>query len=119
MINKDLNPFLLADGYKTSHANMYPEGTTLVYANFTPRSMKYSPDGVEKIVSIGQQMTIRMIHELFKNNFFNKPKEEVIDEIQLIYSAYLGSEYDVSRIAALHDLGYLPLKLKALVFSSP
>lgn len=114
MINKDLNPFLLADGYKTSHANMYPEGTTLVYANFTPRSMKYAPDGVEKIVSMGQQMTIRMIHELFKDNFFDKPKKEVIDEIQLIYSAYLGSEYDVSRIAALHDLGYLPIIVKSL-----
>lgn len=109
-----MNPFFMTDGYKTSHHKMYPEGTTLVYSNFTPRSNKYAPKGCDKIVSFGQQMIVRQIKEIFDTNFFSKKKEEVCGEIKKEYSLYLGSDYDVSHIEALWDLGYLPLKVKSL-----
>ena len=107
-----INPFLLCDGYKTSHKDMYPEGTNLVYSNFTPRSNKYS--GSDYVISFGQQLTIQWIKDVFKYNFFNIDKTEVCNEIKKEYSMYLGYEYDVSHIEELHDLGYLPLVVKSI-----
>jgi nicotinamide phosphoribosyltransferase len=49
------NPLLMTDGYKTSHHKMYPEGTTLVYSNFTPRSVKRMPETAIDIVVFGIQ----------------------------------------------------------------
>lgn len=108
-----LNPLLLTDGYKTGHHQQYPKGTTLVYSNFTPRSNKYAPKGCDKVMSFGQQMMAKQIHEAFET-FFNSPKEQVCGEIKRELSLYLNTDYDVSHFEALHDLGYLPVKIKAL-----
>ena len=51
-----MNPFLATDGYKTGHHLMYPQKTSLVYSNFTPRSLRHAPEGVTEVVSFGQQM---------------------------------------------------------------
>jgi nicotinamide phosphoribosyltransferase len=59
-------------------------------------------------------MTVIQIHELFRDNFFSKNKEEVCGEIKREYSTYLGCDYDVSHIEKLHDLGYLPIKIKSI-----
>jgi nicotinamide phosphoribosyltransferase len=91
---------------------MYPNGTQLVYSNFTPRSNKYGPTGVDKLVSFGQQMIMKQIHEAFQNEFFSKPKDEVCGEMKRELSLYLGTDYDVSHFEALHDLGYLPIRVK-------
>jgi nicotinamide phosphoribosyltransferase len=109
-----MNPFLATDGYKTGHHRMYPQGTTLVYSNFTPRSNKYAPKGYDEVVSFGQQMVMRQIHDMFENNFFKKDKQEVCQEIKREYSMYLGMDYDVSHIEVLWDLQYLPIKVKAI-----
>ena len=109
-----MNPLLMTDGYKTSHHKMYPEGTTLVYSNFTPRNVKYMPDMAKDIVVFGIQYTIKYIDDLYNENFFNLPKDEVVGEAKRYLSSYLGTDYDVSHFEALHDLGYLPIKVKAL-----
>lgn len=109
-----MNPFFATDGYKTGHHLMYPEGTTTVYSNFTPRDNKYAPQGINKVVSFGQQLTMMKIHNMFKFNFFDQPKVEVCAEIATELSMYLGGSYDVSHIEDLHDLSYLPIKVKAL-----
>jgi nicotinamide phosphoribosyltransferase len=109
-----VNPVLAIDGYKTSHRPMYPQGTKLVYINFTPRSVKNMHPHAKKIVVFGIQYTMRYIHDLFKEHFFNKPKNEVIGEAKRVLSSYLGCDYDVSHLAALHELGYLPIRAKAL-----
>ena len=109
-----LNPLLLTDGYKTGHHQQYPKGTTLVYSNFTPRSNKYAPKGCDKVMSFGQQMMAKQIHESFEKDFFGRPKEEVCSEIKRELSLYLNTDYDVSHFEQLHDLGYLPVKIKAL-----
>lgn len=109
-----MNPLLLTDGYKTGHHQQYPKGTTLVYSNFTPRSNKYAPKGCDQIVSFGQQMVVQQIHEAFQREFFDRPKEEVCGEMRTELSMYLGTNYDVSHFEALHDLGYLPIAVKAL-----
>lgn len=113
-MKKQINPLLLTDGYKTGHHRQYPENTTLVYSNFTPRSNKYAPKGCDKIVSFGQQMIMKQIHDSFYNEFFSRPKDEVCGEMKRELSMYLGTDYDVSHFEALHDLGYLPIHVKAI-----
>jgi nicotinamide phosphoribosyltransferase len=109
-----MNPLLLTDGYKTGHHQQYPKGTTLVYSNFTPRSNKYAPKGCDQIVSFGQQMVMKQIHEAFQNEFFSKPKEDVCGEMKRELSLYLGTDYDVTHFEKLHDLGYLPIHVKGI-----
>ena len=109
-----MNPLFLTDGYKTGHHQQYPRGTTLVYSNFTPRSNKYAPKGCDQLVSFGQQMIMSQIHEAFAKDFFSKPKDEVCGEMKRELSMYLNTDYDVSHFEALHDLGYLPITVKAL-----
>ncbi len=109
-----INPLLLTDGYKTGHHQQYPEGTTLVYSNFTPRSLKHAPKHCNEIVSFGQQLVMKIIHESFENDFFSQPKEIVCGEMKRELSMYLNTDYDVSHFEALHDLGYLPIKVKAI-----
>ena len=110
----NMNPLLLTDGYKTGHHQQYPKGTTLVYSNFTPRSNKYAPKGCDQVVSFGQQMVMKQIHEAFQNEFFSKPKEEVCGEMKRELSMYLGTDYDVTHFEKLHDLGYLPIHVKGI-----
>lgn len=93
---------------------MYKPNTTKVYSNFTPRSLKYAPYGVTKIVNFGQQMVFREIHEIFTENFFKQPKDVVCQEIKREYSLVLNCDFDVSHIEKLHDLGYLPIHVKSL-----
>ena len=109
-----INPLLLTDGYKTGHHMQYPECTTLVYSNFTPRSNKYAPKGCDKVVSFGQQMVMKQIHDAFRDEFFNKMKSEVCGEMKKELSMYLGTDYDVTHFEKLHDLGYLPIHVSII-----
>ncbi len=43
----------LLDSYKLGHIHQYPDNTTKVYSNFTPRASKI--DGVDKVVFVGLQ----------------------------------------------------------------
>jgi nicotinamide phosphoribosyltransferase len=86
----------------------------LVYSNFTPRSNKYAPKGCDQLVSFGQQLIVKQIHDAFANEFFNRPKDEVCGEMKQELSMYLNTDYDVSHFEALHDLGYLPIHIKAI-----
>jgi nicotinamide phosphoribosyltransferase len=109
-----MNPLFLTDGYKTGHHQQYPKGTTLVYSNFTPRSNKYAPKGCDKVVSFGQQLIMKQLHNTFENEFFSRPKDEVCGEMKRELSMYLNTDYDVSHFEALHDLGYLPISVKII-----
>lgn len=109
-----MNPLFLTDGYKTGHNKMYPKGTTLVYSNFTPRSNKYAPKGCDEVVSFGQQMVMKQIHETFQRDFFSQPKDVVCGQMKEELTMYLGMDYDVTHFEKLHDLGYLPIEVKAI-----
>lgn len=109
-----MNELLLTDGYKTGHHQQYPKGTEEVYSNWTPRSNKYAPKGCDKVVSFGQQYVIKWLHDYFEDNFFSKNKEKVCNEIKEELSLYLNTDYDVTHYERLHDLGYLPIKVKSL-----
>ncbi len=109
-----MNSLLLTDGYKTGHHQQYPSFTEEVYSNWTARSLKHAPEGIEKVLSFGQQFAVQFIHEHFLENFFAKPKEEVCGNIKEELSLYLGQEYNVDHFEELHDLGYLPIRVKSL-----
>lgn len=114
-----LNAATLSDGYKLSHGKMYADGTTMVYSNLTPRSDRiHRKNATEfydgKLVWVGAQGAIREIHEAFEE-FFKSPKEKVVGRFARRMEGYLGGyEPAVKAISELHDLGYLPLKIKAI-----
>lgn len=109
-----INPLLMTDGYKTSHRLMYPENTSLVYSNYTCRNVKYMHDSCKDVVVFGTQYVFKYIKDLFENEFFKKDKQTICIEAKQVLSSYLGNDYDISHFESLHDLGYLPIEVKAL-----
>lgn len=109
-----MNALFLTDGYKLDHRRQYPDQTTLVYSNWTPRKSRLK--GIDKVVFFGLQYCIqKYLIEDFNNNFFNKPKAEVVLKYKNTINHYLGeNKIGIKHIEALHDLGYLPLVIKAL-----
>lgn len=138
----------LTDGYKPGHKKMLAPGTVRLAGSWIPRSIKYAPKGVKKIVSFGQQMAWMWLHDEFEENFFmRKDIEELANDFKELHtvtnnnlylehkeleekarntikqkalqfvkdmSLYLGMEYDGKHFEELWDLGYLPIKVKAL-----
>lgn len=111
---KNLNAMLLADFYKLSHREQYPENTEVVYSTWTPRASRV--DGVDKVVSFGQQAFIKdYLINFFNENFFGQPKDKVVSEYKRIVKATLGTPDPATKhIEDLHDLGYLPLLIRSL-----
>lgn len=114
-----MNPLMAIDFYKADHRRQYPEGTEYVYSNFTPRSSRLANmlDGFDdRVVFVGLQGYInRVLIEQWKREFFDKPKSEVIKKYKHRMDTSLGEgAIAISHIEALHDLGYLPLRIKAL-----
>ena len=110
---ENISPMNLIDGYKTSHREQYPVGTTLVYSNFTPRQSRVK--GINNVVMYGLQYFIKeYLIERFNKHFFDLPKQDVLDSYKKRLDNYLGTDYDISHIGELHDLGYLPIKINAL-----
>ncbi|MEJ8323239.1 nicotinate phosphoribosyltransferase [Kosakonia sacchari] len=114
----NINPILAIDGYKVSHRVQYPQGTTQVYSNFTPRSDRFfqSPVADGKLVFFGLQGFLKwFMVDLFNDGFFARPEEEVVNEYKQVMDSYLGRDaVAVDHIRALHRLGYLPLHIKSL-----
>ena len=104
----------MKDGYKVSHKNQYPVGTEVVYSNFTPRSSRIK--GSDEIVVFGIQYFIKKyIIESFDQTFFSQPKEKVVASYKRLMDGYLGVDtVTMDHIEALHDLQYMPLRIKTL-----
>ncbi len=115
-----LNPLTAIDFYKADHRRQYPEGTTLVYSNFTPRSDKLSNIPANlfngRVVFFGLQYFIKhFLIDTWNAEFFSKPKAEVVAKYKRRMDTSLGAgAIPVDHIEALHDLGYLPICIKAL-----
>ena len=113
------NPLTSIDFYKSDHRRQYPDNTTEVYSNFTARSNRlgnFQKGNNAKIVFFGLQYFIKdFLINAWNEGFFKKPKDQVIAAYKRRMDFSLGKDaIDVAHIAALHDLGYLPLKIKAL-----
>jgi len=110
----NINPLLLTDFYKVGHVFQYPPHTTLVYSNLTPRKSRMS--GCDEMVFFGLQYFMKhYLQDYFNREFFSKPKKEVVDSYARCIRTSLGSDLPTyAHIEDLHDLGYLPISIKAL-----
>ncbi|MFF2531612.1 nicotinate phosphoribosyltransferase [Brevibacillus sp. NPDC058079] len=124
------NPLLLCDFYKIAHRVQYPKGTQKVYSTWIPRSSRLN--SINKVVAFGiQSFAKEYLIDYFNVMFFDRPKEEVVYGYkEFIYFTLINpgnianlsedlleqgvQDVDSDHIAALHDLGYVPLKIKAV-----
>lgn len=105
---------LYTDFYKTDHRRQYPAGTTKVYSNLTPRISRLP--GVDHVLVFGIQYFLHdFLVDRFNKTFFRAPKGAVIRSYQRRMDTSLGlGAISTEHLEALHDLGYLPLEIKAL-----
>lgn len=110
----DIHPFLLKDFYKVDHRRQYPQGINHIYSNMTARmSRVYYSD---KIIPFGiQAMLMEYFIRQWNQNFFEKRLDAALAPYKRIIDNSLKSKritYD--HVAQLHELGYLPLVVKAI-----
>ena len=107
-------PLIQKDFYKSGHPRMFPDNTQLAYNNYVSRKSRIQ--GVEETVVFGIQYFIKeYLDKQWKENFFGEPKNEVIGKYKRITDYCLGKDsVPTDHIEALYDLGYLPIKVKAL-----
>ncbi|MFC8151857.1 nicotinate phosphoribosyltransferase [Bacillus paralicheniformis] len=105
---------LLCDFYKVSHREQYPEGTEFIYSTWTPRTSRV--ENLDRVVAFGFQGFIKKyLIDYFNENFFKRPKQDVVNEYKRVIKYTLQvDDPDASHIESLHDLGYLPIKIKAV-----
>lgn len=113
--------YMKTDGYKLGHISQYVKGTEYVYSSFTARKDKLArvieENNTRDMVLFGVQMAVQTLHNNWQETFFSKPKEEVIAKYSRRIKNYLGPDNgddQIAAMAALHDLGYLPLRIKSL-----
>lgn len=107
------HPLLLCDAYKVGHVFQYPKGTEYVYSNGTPRKSRIN--GVDSIVYVGMSYVVQeYLVRMFNEEFFFKPKQEVLDAYKRVVEKTLGGIASYEHISDLHDLGYLPVEIKSL-----
>lgn len=107
---------LQKDAYKIYHQKAYNPSVTHVYSNFTNRFNKHSniPNN-SQVLFVGLQYFIKkVLIEDWNNSFFSKSKADAVGEYSRVVNSILGKEVDVKHMESLHDLGYLPITIKAL-----
>jgi nicotinamide phosphoribosyltransferase len=115
------SPAVFTDSYKLSHKGFMEPGTEVIYSNATARSDKHfvarnlkGYDG--KAVVFGLQYFIKdFLIDYWNINFFSQPKEKAVGKFKRTIDAYLGpGAVSMQHFEQLHDLGYLPIRLKSL-----
>lgn len=108
-----IQPIAFSDFYKTDHRRQYPDGTELVYSNFTPRGSRI--DGVDHVVVFGIQYFIKeFLIKRFNEGFFDVPKDVAVARYRRRLDNALGKNAVImEHIEDLHDLGYLPVEIRA------
>ena len=110
-------PLTLIDFYKADHRSQYPKGTELVFSNWTARGSRI--ETIDEGVFFGLQYYVQeYLVDRWNRDFFERPKDEVVDRYaRRMHNA--GLPIGVEHIEALHDLGYLPLEIRALAEGTP
>jgi nicotinamide phosphoribosyltransferase len=108
------DPIWALDAYKVGHIQQYPANTQYVYSNLTARGSRV--EGVNDVVFFGlQKFCMDFLIDDFNNGFFDLPRTTVVDEYQRRLNNLLGpNTVGTDHIGALHDLGYLPLLIRAV-----
>lgn len=110
---KYTTPANMCDSYKVGHRSMYPPGMTRLQSNWTARGSRIP--GVDSVVFFGLQAFLqRYFSEYFQTAFFDQPRDAVLGKHRRRVEGLLNQPFDVSHWAALHALGYIPLRFSAL-----
>lgn len=113
-----MNPFLLTDFYKLTHILQYRPELRELTSYLTPRGSRLK--GIDKVVFFGLSAYVHSyIVENFNDNFFNRPWDEIADEIYDVLKDGLGYTGEMisktcKAIWSLHNLGYLPVEINAV-----
>ncbi len=111
-----------ADVYKMGHGPLYPQGTNFAYGNGTPRadrlflgSKSQSQFWDHKVVWFGIQAVMREVAGIWDASFFKRDKATVIRRYKRRMDTCIGpGMVDIDAMAALHDLGYLPVTVLSI-----
>lgn len=113
--HRQVLPVLLKDGYKVGHPFQYPDDLERAYANFTARGTRIA--GATFTIPFGGQYFVEeYLIRQFRDYFFEQSRQEVMRHYQRRINNYLGAGMipNFKHIEALHEVGYLPLHLKAV-----
>lgn len=104
----------MTDFYKTDHRRQAPPGVTEAYGNMTARSSRVA--GVDHVVNFGLQYFIkRYLMQEYQDSFFGLPKDVAIKRYKRRLDHALGKNaVPMDHVEGLYDLGYLPVRIKAL-----
>jgi nicotinamide phosphoribosyltransferase len=108
------HPVALKDFYKVDHRRQYPDGTELVFTNFTARKSRIP--GINHMVLFGLQYFVKKyLMADWDENFFNRPKGEVLAKYRRRIDNALGAgTVPIDHLEQLHDHGSLPICIMAL-----
>ncbi len=118
---KNIQQATVIDLYKGDHISQYMPKTEYVWSNMTPRSNRLARvireqyDG--KMTWFGMQYALKVLVENWDDTFFNLPKDVAIKKFSRLLGNAVGKDHienQVKGLEKLHDLGYLPLKIKTL-----
>ena len=110
------NPITAFDFYKADHRRQYPDGTDMVYSNFTPRSDRLAKVIREqwegKVVFAGLQAFLQeFLINQFQEKFFDLSEDDAAKGFTRRMVTSLGPNNIGERhIRDLHKLGYRRLK---------
>ena len=103
---------LYSDSYKQCHPKMYPDNQECLVSYLTPR--KAMNEDFPKMVVYGVQPFIFDMMDAF-DSFFAMPLEWAMYDYDKYICVHLGLDNVArDRIIELHELGYLPLEIRAL-----
>ena len=103
---------LYSDSYKQCHPKMYPDNQEYLVSYLTPR--KAMNENFPKMVVYGVQPFIFDMMDAF-DSFFAMPLEWAMYDYDKYIGVHLGLDNVArDRIIELHELGYLPLEIRAL-----
>lgn len=111
------NQFLLNDFYKITHLLQYPGNITKLTSYLTPRGSRLKDEGIDEVVFFGLSGYVQdYVENGFNENFFDRKWEDIAAEIREVLVLGLGYpdylvEKTCEKLKALHELGYLPVKI--------
>lgn len=113
-VNRVVDTLLATDAYKLDHRRQYPAGTEVVFSNLTARGTRI-PE-VDVTVFFGLQSLLTQITERW-DEFFNldgASLDAALAKYDDIVTSLLGTnDVGTEHFRALHQIGYLPLRVKA------
>jgi len=105
---------LNSDYYKQCHAEQYDKRIVKLVSYDTPRMSRIK--GVTEMPFVGLQLFIKeWLIKDWNENFFDRDLQDIIEEYTWIITETLGgNRLHEEKIIALHNLGYLPIEIRAL-----